>query len=110
MAKKIPGPRKKFNYKNDLQELRRSQFIFTYGPGALIESKNGPVIIPKISNGLSIFQNHRELEKFIHENNTAKWFCGFNLTDKTPDFSVFTRIRQRIGTSKLSKIFQDLRS
>jgi IS5 family transposase len=49
----------------------------------------------------------RELERFIQENTTAK---GFALTDKTPDFSVFSRIRQRIGTSKLSKIFQDLRS
>ena len=52
----------------------------------------------------------RELERFIQENNTAKWFCGFAITDRTPDFSVFSRIRQRIGTSKLSKIFQDLRS
>jgi IS5 family transposase len=51
----------------------------------------------------------RELERFIQENTTAKWFCGFELTDKTPDFSVFSRIRQRIGTSQLSKIFQNLR-
>lgn len=51
----------------------------------------------------------RELERFIQENTTAKWFCGFELTDKTPDFSVFSRIRQRIGTSKLSKIFLNLR-
>jgi len=51
----------------------------------------------------------RELERFIQENTTVKWFCGFELTDKTPDFSVFSRIRQRIGTSNLSKIFQNLR-
>jgi len=51
----------------------------------------------------------RELERFIQENTTAKWFCGLELTDKTPDFSVFSRIRQRIGTSRLSKIFQNLR-
>jgi transposase len=51
----------------------------------------------------------RELERYFQENNTAKWFCSFELTDKTPDFSVFSGIRQRIGTSKLSKIFQDLR-
>jgi len=34
-----------------------------------------------------------ELEKFIEENNAAnatKWFCGFNLKDKTPDHSVST--------------------
>ena len=31
----------------------------------------------------------RELEKFLQENTAGKWFCGFTLTDKTPDHSVF---------------------
>ncbi len=51
----------------------------------------------------------RELEKFLQENTSAKWFCGFHLTDQTPDFSVFTKIRSRIGTKMLSSIFSDLR-
>jgi len=51
----------------------------------------------------------RELEKFIEENNAAKWFCGFNLKDKTPDHSVFCETRKKIGTNLLSKIFTDLR-
>ncbi len=51
----------------------------------------------------------RELEKFISENNAAKWFCQFALADKTPDHSVFGRIRSKIGASKLSKIFHILR-
>lgn len=51
----------------------------------------------------------RELEKFISENHAAKWFCQFNLIDKTPDHSVFGRVRSRIGTNKLSKIFSLLR-
>ena len=51
----------------------------------------------------------RELERFICENNAARWFCGFDLTAKTPDHSVFGRVRSRIGTSKLSKIFSLLR-
>lgn len=51
----------------------------------------------------------RELEKFISENNAAKWFCQFGLADKTPDHSVFSRIRSKIGASKLSKIFHILR-
>jgi len=51
----------------------------------------------------------RELEKYLQENNTAKWFCNFELIDTIPNFSVFSRIRQRIGTSLLSKIFQNLR-
>ena len=51
----------------------------------------------------------RELERFLQENTAAKWFCDFEITGKTPNFSVFSRIRQRIGTSKLSEIFQNLR-
>jgi len=51
----------------------------------------------------------RELERFICENNAARWFCGFDLTAKTPDHSVFGRVRSRIGTNKLSKIFSLLR-
>jgi len=51
----------------------------------------------------------RELERMIQENNSAKWFCGFSLCDQTPDFSVFSRARSRIGTNRLSKIFTLLR-
>jgi transposase len=51
----------------------------------------------------------RELERMIQENNSAKWFCGFTLSESTPDFSVFSRVRSRIGTNKLSKIFSLLR-
>ena len=41
----------------------------------------------------------RELERYLQENNAAKWFCDFSLTEKTPDHSVFSRIRKRIGTN-----------
>ena len=51
----------------------------------------------------------RELERFLQENNAAKWFCGFSLVEKTPNYSVFSRARQRIGTKVLAKIFSDLR-
>ena len=52
----------------------------------------------------------RELERYLQENNAAKWFCDFSLTEKTPDHSVFSRIRKRIGTNKLSQIFSILRN
>ena len=52
---------------------------------------------------------YRELERFVAENTAAKWFCGFGLTEKTPDFSVFSKVRDRIGANKLSKIFAKLR-
>lgn len=51
----------------------------------------------------------RELEVFLQENCAAKWFCGFSLRDTTPDHTVFTRARQRIGTDRMSKLFAQLR-
>lgn len=52
----------------------------------------------------------RELERFMRENNAAKWFCEFDLTEKTPDHTVFSKVRSRLGTSKLSAIFNLLRN
>ena len=52
----------------------------------------------------------RELEKFLQENTAGKWFCGFTLTDKTPDHSVFSKMRKRLGTKLLSNIFSDRRA
>ena len=51
----------------------------------------------------------RELERYMQENNASKWFCEFSLTERTPDHSVFSRIRKRIGTNKLSQIFNLLK-
>lgn len=51
----------------------------------------------------------RELERFICENTATRWFCQFDLTANTLDHSLFGRVRSRIGTGKLSKIFSLLR-
>lgn len=51
----------------------------------------------------------RELERYLQENNASKWFCGFELTEVTPDFTVFSRMRSRIGTERLARIFAALR-
>jgi IS5 family transposase len=51
----------------------------------------------------------RQLEEKLQDSSSSKLFCGFNLTDKTPHFSLFTKVRERIGTSRLSKMFQKLR-
>jgi IS5 family transposase len=51
----------------------------------------------------------RELEKMIRENNCAKWFCEFDILDVTPDHTVFCRFRKSLGTSRLGKIFSNLR-
>ena len=52
----------------------------------------------------------RELERYLSENNAAKWFCSFGLVEKTPNYRVFTNARKRIGTKRLSKIFNILRA
>lgn len=52
----------------------------------------------------------REMERFMQENISGKWFCGFGLSEKTPDHSVFGLVRKRIGTKRLSKIFEHLRN
>jgi len=51
----------------------------------------------------------RELERYLRENNAAKLFCGFGLVEATPDFSLFTRVRKRIGTHRLSQMFAGIR-
>lgn len=51
----------------------------------------------------------RELERYIGDSNAAKWFCNFSLTESTPDHSVFSKIRTKIGANKLSKIFSIFR-
>ena len=51
----------------------------------------------------------RELERYLRENNSAKLFCGFGLVEPTPDFSLFTRVRTRIGTKRLSQMFANIR-
>ncbi len=50
----------------------------------------------------------RELERYLHENNTEKWFCDFGLTEPTPDYSVFNRTRDRMGATLLSQLFSHL--
>lgn len=52
---------------------------------------------------------HRELERYLSDSNAAKWFCEFDLRESTPDHSVFSKLRKKIGTSKLSEIFSIFR-
>ena len=47
----------------------------------------------------------RELERYLGDSNAAKWFCDFDLTERTPGYSVFSKIRKKLGTNLLSKIF-----
>jgi IS5 family transposase len=50
----------------------------------------------------------REMEKAIKENLAIRWFCGFSLTEDTPDYSYFSKLRKRIGTKRISRFFENV--
>jgi IS5 family transposase len=50
----------------------------------------------------------REMEAAVRENLAIRWFCGFSLTEKTPDHSYFGKFRKRIGTKHLADIFNSI--
>lgn len=52
----------------------------------------------------------RELARYLEENLAAKWRCGFTLSEPTPDYSLFTRVRTRIGPTRLSQLFAPMRA
>jgi transposase, IS5 family len=52
----------------------------------------------------------RQLSRYLAENMAAKYFCGFSINEKTPGHSLFGQIREKIGTSRLSKIFEQVRA
>ena len=52
----------------------------------------------------------RELERFLEENMAGKLFCGFTLTDPTPDYSTFSIARKRIGAYGLAGLFNAVRA
>lgn len=54
--------------KINTQEIRRSQFILTYGPGAIIESIYGPRLIKSICDGMGKRFSMENLEKYEIEN------------------------------------------
>lgn len=48
----------------------------------------------------------RELERFLSENVAGKWFCEFMLAEKTPDFTLFTKVRKNLGVEAIAKVFR----
>lgn len=51
----------------------------------------------------------REFERFIAENVAGKWFCGFGLLEKTPDFTTICKFRNVVGTKQMSRIFNEVK-
>ena len=50
----------------------------------------------------------REMEKAIRENLAVRWFCGFSLSEETPDYSYFSKLRKRIGTKRITVLFKQV--
>jgi IS5 family transposase len=51
----------------------------------------------------------REFERFIAENVAGKWFCGFGLLEKTPDFTTVCKFRNLIGTKRMGNLFGEVK-
>lgn len=50
----------------------------------------------------------RQMERAIKDNIAVRWFCGFSLTEKTPDHSYFCKLRKRIGAKNIADIFNKI--
>lgn len=50
----------------------------------------------------------RDMERALQENVAVKWFCGFGLTDKTPDHSYFGKLRKRLDAKNIADIFNNV--
>ncbi len=80
--------------RKEIQEIRRSQFVYTYGPGALLEGKNGPRLIPSIEKGLGSSFGNEFLKEFeisdSRLNIAVKQFTRAYLTNQVHIFSLPT--------------------
>ena len=89
------------NFKHLTTELRKKEN--EYGTGAV--GYGMEILFKCLLLQLMEDLSDRELEQALKENNSMKYFCGFSLTDKTPCYSLFSRVRDRIGTHRLSKLY-----
>jgi IS5 family transposase len=96
-------------------EYRKFKAIFDF---EMVEEELGKIESRNNYKGYGVFRlfkclllqfmediSDRELERYLGDSNAAKWFCDFDLRERTPDYSVFSKIRKKLGTNLLSKIF-----
>lgn len=59
---------------------------------------------------LQFMENYsdRQMEKALKENIAVKWFCGYELRDRSPDHSYFGKLRKRLGTNSIGKVFNSV--
>lgn len=71
-------------YKHNSKVLKKKIITRVYGIARLFKC-----LLLQFLEDLS----DRELERYLQENVASKWFCGFELTEVTPDHTVFSRVR-----------------
>lgn len=86
--------------KKELKKLEKDNNYKGYGILRLFKS-----LLLQFMEDLS----DREMESYLKENNAAKYFCDFELTEETPDHTVFSKVRKKIGTKTLSRLFENMR-
>jgi IS5 family transposase len=91
----------------DFERIAKSVKVETFEFGAIGFGKIRLVLclILQFMEDLS----DREFERFIAENNAAKWFCGFGLLEKTPDFTTICKFRNLIGTKQMGNLFAEVK-
>lgn len=52
----------------------------------------------------------RQMEQALRENIAVKFFCGFGLTEPTPVHTYFTKLRTRLGATRLADAFNAVNS
>jgi len=50
----------------------------------------------------------REMERCMRENVAVRFFCGFGLTEGTPAYSYLSKLRARVGASRLARLFNEV--
>lgn len=89
--------------KNELSSIKNNQ---TGGRGGYEVVQLFKCLVLQFMENLS----DREMDRFLNENIAGKYFCGFDLCDKTPDYTLLCKIRKKIGTDKLATIFERIRN
>ena len=91
----------------DFERITKSVKVKTFELGAIGFGKLRLILclILQFMEDLS----DREFERFIGENNAAKWFCGFGLLEKTPDYTTICKFRNLIGTKQMGNMFQEVK-
>lgn len=50
----------------------------------------------------------RQMEKALKHNIAVRWFCGFSITENTPDHSYLGKLRNRLGAKRIADILKSV--